>query len=85
MSAWPVGAPGPGCDLGQPYVVGELLSQVDPPDATDITYLGRYSPDGSRIVRAEREGELADAESIGRALADDLRAQGAEEILAEVG
>lgn len=42
-------------------------------------------PDGSRIVRAEREGELADAESIGRALADDLRAQGAEEILAEVG
>ena len=42
-------------------------------------------PDGSRIVRAEREGALADAESIGRELADDLRAQGAEEILAEVG
>lgn len=42
-------------------------------------------PDGSTIVRAEREGAPADAEALGRALADDLRAQGAEAILAELG
>lgn len=42
-------------------------------------------PDGSIIVRAEREGAPAEAEALGRALADDLRAQGAEAILAELG
>lgn len=42
-------------------------------------------PDGSRIVRAEREGEPVDAEALGLALAEDLRAQGAEEILAALG
>ncbi|HNC68432.1 MAG TPA: hydroxymethylbilane synthase, partial [Thauera aminoaromatica] len=42
-------------------------------------------PDGSTIVRAEREGAAAEAEALGRALADDLRAQGAEAILAELG
>src|SRR5690606_21414039 len=42
-------------------------------------------PDGSRIVRAEREGALLEAERLGQALADELRAQGAEEILAEIG
>ncbi len=39
-------------------------------------------PDGSRIVRAEQHGALAEPEALGRALADELRAQGAEEILA---
>ena len=39
-------------------------------------------PDGTRIVRAEHRGPLAEPEALGRALADDLRAQGAEEILA---
>ncbi len=42
-------------------------------------------PDGSEIVRAEREGDPAAAEALGRALADDLRAQGAELILADLG
>ena len=42
-------------------------------------------PDGSRILRSEREGAVEDAEKIGRELAEDLRAQGAEEILAELG
>ena len=42
-------------------------------------------PDGSRIIRAEREGNPSAAEEIGRALADDLLAQGAEGILAELG
>jgi len=42
-------------------------------------------PDGSRMVRAERESRAEDAEALGLALAEDLRAQGAEEILAELG
>ncbi len=39
-------------------------------------------PDGSKIVRAEQHGVLAEPEALGRALADELRALGAEEILA---
>jgi hydroxymethylbilane synthase len=42
-------------------------------------------PDGSRMVSAEREGRAEDAEALGLALADDLRAQGAEDILAQLG
>ncbi len=42
-------------------------------------------PDGSLIVRSEREGAVGDAEPLGRALAEDLRAQGAEAILAAIG
>ncbi len=42
-------------------------------------------PDGSLIVRSEREGAAGDAEPLGRALAEDLRAQGAEAILAAIG
>ncbi|WP_041655911.1 hydroxymethylbilane synthase [Azoarcus sp. KH32C] len=42
-------------------------------------------PDGSRIVRAEHEGRPEDAEALGLALAEDLRSQGAEEILAQLG
>jgi hydroxymethylbilane synthase len=39
-------------------------------------------PDGTKIVRAEHRGSLAEPEALGLALADDLRAQGAEQILA---
>lgn len=42
-------------------------------------------PDGSRMIQAESEGPLDDAERIGLTLADALRAQGAAEILAEIG
>nr|WP_323004638.1 hydroxymethylbilane synthase [Denitromonas sp.] len=41
-------------------------------------------PDGSEIVRAERRGPLGEAESLGKALADELRAGGAAEILASL-
>ncbi len=40
------------------------------------------SPDGRRIARAELRGSAADPEAAGRALADALRARGAEAILA---
>ncbi|MCK5120975.1 MAG: hydroxymethylbilane synthase [Methylococcales bacterium] len=39
------------------------------------------SPDGSILYRAERQGTFAQAEEIGVAIADDLLAQGAGEIL----
>ncbi len=39
------------------------------------------SPDGSILYRAERQGSFAQAEEIGVAIADDLLAQGAGEIL----
>ena len=42
-------------------------------------------PDGSDIVRAPSEGAAAAAEALGKALAEDLRAQGAEAILADIG
>jgi hydroxymethylbilane synthase len=39
-------------------------------------------PDGTRILRAEVAGPASDAEQLGHRLADDLRAQGADQILA---
>lgn len=42
-------------------------------------------PDGSRMVQAEARGPAADAESLGLALAGQLKAQGAQAILAEIG
>jgi hydroxymethylbilane synthase len=40
------------------------------------------SPDGSRIVRADAIGDAADPEGLGRRVADALRSEGAEQILA---
>jgi hydroxymethylbilane synthase len=42
------------------------------------------APDGSRALRAEIEGPAAEAEALGTALADKLRAQGASDILARL-
>jgi len=41
-------------------------------------------PDGSRILRAEASGKVEDAVSIGRALAEDLLSQGADQILSRL-
>jgi len=41
-------------------------------------------PDGSRVARTERSGEMADANEIGLAAAEDLKTQGASEILASL-
>ncbi len=40
--------------------------------------------DGSRILKAERKGKRADAEALGQAIAEDLIAQGAKQILDSV-
>ncbi|MGE0447911.1 MAG: hydroxymethylbilane synthase [Vicinamibacterales bacterium] len=42
------------------------------------------TPDGARILRADRQGTTEAAAALGAAAADDLLAQGAAEILAEV-
>jgi hydroxymethylbilane synthase len=43
------------------------------------------TPDGTRIARAENSGLADDPEALGLRLVDDLRAQGANEILAALG
>ena len=40
------------------------------------------TPDGARMLRAERSGPASDPETLGKAVAEDLLAQGAGEILA---
>jgi len=40
------------------------------------------SPDGKQLIRAEQTGSMAAPEALGDAVAQDLRAQGADEILA---
>src|SRR5512136_536997 len=42
------------------------------------------SLDGTRVIRGERAGKVADADRVGDALAADLLAQGADEILATI-
>ncbi len=42
------------------------------------------APDGSRMVRGELTGPAGDAETVGAALADELKARGAAEILAKL-
>ena len=42
------------------------------------------SPDGKRLIRAEQSGDINQPEGLGNAVANALRAQGAEEILASL-
>jgi hydroxymethylbilane synthase len=42
------------------------------------------SPDGERVVRKSDQGEVADAENVGRRVGADLLANGAREILEQV-
>ena len=43
------------------------------------------TPDGKRMARAEMTGDAGDPEALGLALAAELRAQGADDILASLG
>jgi hydroxymethylbilane synthase len=44
-----------------------------------------FSPDGARVLRAERHGPDAEAEAIGRSLAGELLGQGAAALIAAAG
>jgi hydroxymethylbilane synthase len=59
------------------------LAEVAEGDDTPEIYLrgAAFSPDGSVSIRLSRTGTLADAAQIGRALARDLRAEGADTAL----
>jgi hydroxymethylbilane synthase len=43
------------------------------------------TPDGTRMARAELRGPAAEAEALGKRLADELLQQGAKAILSELG
>ena len=81
------------CVLAERAVARALAGSCEVPlGAYAVTREGRLwlrgfvaRPDGSEIVRAEREGAPANADALGCALADDLRGQGAEAILADIG
>jgi hydroxymethylbilane synthase len=52
-------------------------------DGQQLTLYGMVaSPDGGTLLRDEVEGEREEAEALGRALAENLKRQGAEELLA---
>ena len=54
-------------------------------DAKNITMHGLVGrPDGSLMLHSSRAGDASDAEAIGIEIAEDLLAQGADKILAEV-
>jgi hydroxymethylbilane synthase len=59
------------------------LAEVAEGDHSPEIYLrgAAFSPDGSVSIRLSRTGTLADAAQIGRALARDLRAEGADTAL----
>jgi hydroxymethylbilane synthase len=42
------------------------------------------SPDGKRMMQSEMTGDVAHPEALGNKVADELRAQGADVILAEL-
>ncbi len=44
-----------------------------------------FSPDGARVLRAEKTGPSAEAEGIGRALAEELLSRGAAGLIAATG
>ncbi len=51
-------------------------------DGSEIFLRGLVgNPDGSRIIRAERNGSIDEAEDLGRAVADELLSKGAAKIL----
>ncbi len=54
-------------------------------DGSEIFLRGLVgNPDGSRIIRAERNGSIDEAEDLGRAVADELLSKGAAKILRDI-
>ena len=56
---------------------------ADPVDGSLAMMAIVLSLDGTRALRAESRGPMSDAIEVGAAAADDLLAQGADEILAD--
>jgi hydroxymethylbilane synthase len=64
---------------------GALAEHRDGPGGPRLHAIGVLAaPDGSRCIRGEREGPAAEAEELGRLLAEDLIARGGAGILEEM-
>ena len=58
-------------------------SETDPADHEALVlHAAIGTPDGRRLLRAQHTGSYADPEGLGRAMAQQLWAQGAQDILA---
>jgi hydroxymethylbilane synthase len=64
--------------------VAALAEVAEGDDGPEI-YLrgGVYSPDGTNTIRLSRTGTLADPAEVGRALARDLRSEGADQLMGD--
>jgi hydroxymethylbilane synthase len=64
--------------------VAALAEVAEGDDGPEI-YLrgGAFSPDGTNTIRLSRTGTLADPAEVGRALARDLRAEGADQLMGD--
>jgi hydroxymethylbilane synthase len=64
--------------------VAALAEVAEGDDGPEI-YLrgGVFSPDGTNTIRLSRTGTLADPAEVGRALARDLRAEGADQLMGD--
>jgi len=64
--------------------VAALAEVAEGDDEIEIYLRGAvFSPDGSHTIRLSRTGTLADPAEVGRALARDLRAEGADSVMGE--
>jgi hydroxymethylbilane synthase len=64
--------------------VGALAEVAEGDDGPEIYLRGAvFSPDGSQTIRLSRTGTLADPAEVGRALARDLREEGADQVMGE--
>jgi hydroxymethylbilane synthase len=64
--------------------VAALAEVAEGDDGQEIYLRGAvFSPDGSNTIRLSRTGTLADPAEVGRALARDLRAEGADQLMGD--
>ena len=64
--------------------VAALAEVAEGDDGPEIYLRGAvFSPDGTNTIRLSRTGTLADPAEVGRALARDLRAEGADQLMGE--
>jgi hydroxymethylbilane synthase len=64
--------------------VAALAEVAEGDDGPEIYLRGAvFSPDGTHTIRLSRTGTLADPAEVGRALARDLRAEGADQLMGE--
>jgi len=64
--------------------VAALAEVAEGDDGPEIYLRGAvFSPDGSNTIRLSRTGTLADPAEVGRALARDLRAEGADQLMGD--